>query len=145
MTFADSDCGIEGPHRHTGEIVEGYFIEYWCPSLNAWSSDLTSYGSSCMCGPLYRHNKARIQHVMTEIIDILDPADYDVVEWLKREIKERFWCRLMEGEEAYQRKYGTNDTDDSITHASVRDLGENTAKSIVEIFSEGDGSDHSEE
>ena len=112
MTFADMDCGIPGPHRHTGDIVEGYHVEYWCPTVSAWltESRKTSYGTRCTCTD--PHMKARIQSISTEIIEILDPADYDVVEWLKKELKERFWCRLMEGEDAYNRKYGENNAED---------------------------------
>jgi hypothetical protein len=140
MTFADMDCGIVEPHRHTGELVEGYHIEYWCPTVTAWVSERTrtSYGNKCTCET--PHMKARIQHVMTEIIEILDPADYDVVEWIKRELKERFWCRLMEGDEAYERKYGS-DPDFSIEHGFVRGGGDDTPKSGTEVVSEGDRSD----
>lgn len=111
MTFADFDCGIAEPHRHTGEIVEGYHIEYWCPTLTAWVTEKSkaSYDNRCQC--LEPHMKARIQSISTEIIEILDPAEYDVVAWIKKELKERFWCRLMEGEEAYQRKYGGDNAD----------------------------------
>lgn len=115
MTFADMDCGIAQPHRHTGEIVEGYHIEYWCPSITAWVTDRskTSYGIRCMCAE--PHMKARIQHVMTEIIEIIPEAYPDqedgesFEEWLKRTLKEHYFYCLFHGEEAYQRWAGNHE------------------------------------
>ncbi len=142
MTYTDFDCGIKEVHRHTGEIVEGYFIEYWCPSAHAWMVDKNVFDIKCTCTD--PHMKARIQHVHTEIIEILPPEDYDVVAWLKKEIKERFWCRLMEGEEAYRRKYGNDDTLDRVDEFLVRDSDQNPSPGSLEREPERGGSDHPE-
>ncbi len=124
--YTDMDCGIELPHRHTGEIVHGHHIEYWCPTLTAWVRDLSSYGNKCSCMTL--HMRARIQDIQTEIIEILDPAEYDVREWLKKELEEQFQYWLMEGEDAYNRKYGDGNVQhDSSSDGDVRDRDENPA------------------
>jgi len=147
MTFADSDCGIPEPHRHTGDIVEGYHIEYWCPSITAWVTDRTrtSYGQKCTCEE--PHMKARIQHTMTEIIEIL-PPEPSLEEWIKSELQKMFDAKLMEhfeyyftyGEDAYNEWIKEqNDTDHSVEHGSVRDGGDDTTPSGVEVVSEGDG------
>ena len=145
MTFADSDCGIVEPHRHTGELVEGYHIEYWCPTLTAWVTDRskTSYGLKCTCeGP---HMKARIQHTMTEIIEIIpqpwpdQEPDEDFMTWLKRTLKEHYFYLLFNGEEAYNEWVRKYDTDSSMEHGSVRDGRVDTPKSGIEGVTKSDG------
>jgi SMC interacting uncharacterized protein involved in chromosome segregation len=111
MTYTDFDCGIEAPHRHTGEIVEGHFIDYWCPTLTAWIRNTESYGNQCECKT--RHVIARTQTIITERIDLLrlegeSLEDYygsEIVQYIREELEERYNFLLFHGEEAYREKY----------------------------------------
>lgn len=109
MSFAESDCGIKEAHWHTGELTEGYFIEYWCPTLSAWTPDGHSFGNECSCE--VTHTRARIQHTITEIIDILpaepeEKNEDDFIEWMREQLLERFEYFFFYGEDAYKEKYG---------------------------------------
>lgn len=118
MTFAEFNCGITQSHWHTGEFTEGYYIEFWCPSLSAWTPDGKSFGDECTCDD--PHLKARIQHTTTEIIEILpeekkrnefDLTEYDpeLISWVKEQLQDRFDYMFMYGQEAYDLKYGGED------------------------------------
>jgi hypothetical protein len=158
MTFADSDCGIVEPHYHTGEIVEGYHIEYWCPTATAWMTERsrTTYGLTCKCDT--PHMKARIQHTMTEIIEIMPPKTHDMrpsefqkahdefMLWLGNELRDRFNYYFMHGDEAYNNKYGglLDDGNDSADVSSIRDCGDDPSESGFEGSPGSDGSSSSE-
>lgn len=63
MTFYDQDCGIEVAHIHTGELVIGSYLQYWCPHETAWVKEAE-------CG-YDTHTRARTQETVTEIIEIV--------------------------------------------------------------------------
>lgn len=82
--YTDMDCGIVEPHRHTGEMIQGHRVEYFCPTLHAWvQKDKDIFGRACKCET--PHMTARIQDTMTEIIEILPGPT--VEDWLKVRIK----------------------------------------------------------
>jgi len=101
MPMYTEECGITFAHRHTGEIHESHYVEYWCPTMVQWVSH-----PSCMrADGVHNHMKARTQTTTTETIEILEDRN-EFVEWLKQELFERQLCLFLEGEEAYEAKYG---------------------------------------
>jgi hypothetical protein len=101
MSIYTEECGITFAHRHTGEIQESHYVEYWCPTMTQWVKH-----PACLTadGP-HNHMKARTQTTTTEIIEILEDRN-EFMEWLEREMHERSVYLFLEGEDAYRLKYG---------------------------------------
>lgn len=118
--YSDEHCGIEAPHRHTGELVEGHFVEYWCPTLSGWIAKDELYGDKCACEA--PHMKARVQDVCTEIIEILPVK----LEWCSDDFRAYLWDELNKALE--KRLFGGDDHDHGIGNGSVRNRDEDSSQ-----------------
>lgn len=93
VLYTDMDCGIKEPHRHTGEMIQGHRVEYFCPTLHSWvRQDKDMLGRACECET--PHMMARVQDTVTEIIEILPGPS--VEDWLKVQIKLAYDKRMEE-------------------------------------------------
>lgn len=127
--YTDESCGIDVPHRHSGDLVQGHFVEYWCPTLSAWVSEKTreSYGNSCKC--THRHMKARVQSVVTETIYIL-PIKNDLEAYLWEEISKalnKHW-----DEEIDKFLNGDTNVEPDVCDSDVRDRESDTPPGLSE-------------
>ncbi len=67
MECTDSKCACNIPrrHEHTGEMVETYYTEYWCPSDKKWVM------CSAPCPDGMPHKLSRQKPIMSEQLRLL--------------------------------------------------------------------------
>lgn len=92
MTFTDMSCGIEQPHRHTGEIVESHYIQKYCPFLSKWLE------KEELCECTEPHLTWRTQTTTTEIIEILELVHHELEALVWNEVSKVITKLFLEGD-----------------------------------------------